>query len=119
MERRVLSGWPSADVGQLRTLRGQDTDGVSGALRLEDPWAPDVWRLRALPIDRTARIGRVGALDWRAIDPPWLRGLCKRWAQHRLRQGLSAGHARRSAWRSWPSSGSASGPTGRWIRRPA
>jgi integrase len=59
---------------------------------LADPWEPDVWRVRALPIDQTARIGHVGTLDWRAIAPAWLRELCKRWARHQLQHGLSAGH---------------------------
>jgi len=57
---------------------------------LDDPWAPDVWRLRALPLDRPAKVSRDGTLDWRAICPIWLRELCKRWARHRLRQGISA-----------------------------
>jgi hypothetical protein len=56
---------------------------------LADPWAQDVWHSTALPIDRAGR-GRV-AFDWRAIRPPWLRELCKRWARHRLRGGLSTG----------------------------
>jgi integrase len=59
---------------------------------LDDPWAPDVWRLQALPLDQAAIVSRGGALDWRAIRPVWLRELCKRWARHRLRQGVSAGH---------------------------
>lgn len=59
---------------------------------LVDPWEPDVWRVRALPIDQTARIGGVATLDWRAIPPEWLRRLCKRWARHQLRHGLSASH---------------------------
>ena len=59
---------------------------------LADPWEPDVWHVRALPIDQAARIAKLGALDWRAIEPPWLRQLSKRWARHRLRQGVSIGH---------------------------
>jgi integrase len=59
---------------------------------LADPWEPDFWRVRALPIDQGARIGRVATLDWRTIGPAWLRDLCKRWARHQLRQGLSASH---------------------------
>src|SRR5205823_2708974 len=59
---------------------------------LADPWEPDVWRLRGLPIDQAARIGKLGTLDWRPIEPVWLRKLCKRWARHRLRQGISASH---------------------------
>jgi hypothetical protein len=59
---------------------------------LADPWRPDVCHVRALPIDESARIGRGGTLDWRAIEPAWLRQLCKRWARYRLRQGVSAGH---------------------------
>jgi integrase len=46
----------------------------------------------ALPIDQAARIAKLGTLDWRVIEPAWLRRLCKRWARHRLRQGVSVGH---------------------------
>ena len=56
---------------------------------LRDPWTGDVWDTRALPIDQVPR--RICTLDWRAIDPTWLRELCKRWARHRLRHGLSTG----------------------------
>jgi integrase len=59
---------------------------------LVDPWEPDVWRLRALPIDELARMSKLGTLDWRPVEPAWLRELCKRWARHRLREGASAGH---------------------------
>ena len=59
---------------------------------LADPWEPDVWHLRALPIDELARMAKRGTLDWRPVEPAWLRELCKRWARHRLRQGASAGH---------------------------
>jgi integrase len=59
---------------------------------LDDPWVPDVWHLQALPLDHAATVSRGGVLDWRAIGPGWLRELCKRWARHRLRQGISAGH---------------------------
>ena len=57
-----------------------------------DPWEPDVWHFRGLPIDQLARIGKAGSLDWRPIEPAWLRQLCKRWARHRLREGVSVGH---------------------------
>ena len=59
---------------------------------LADPWEPDVWRVRSLPIDQAAKIGHLSTLDWRPIGPAWLRGLCKRWARHQLRQGRSTGH---------------------------
>jgi integrase len=59
---------------------------------LANPWQPDVWHLRALPIDAAARMAKRGTLDWRPVEPAWLRELCKRWARHRLRQGASAGH---------------------------
>jgi integrase len=59
---------------------------------LGDPWKPDVWPVRTLPIDELARMAKLGTLDWRPIEPAWLRELCKRWARHRLRQGTSASH---------------------------
>ena len=59
---------------------------------LADPWEPDVWRVRALPIDQAAKVGHLSALDWRAIGPAWLRQLCKRWARHQLRHGRSTSH---------------------------
>jgi integrase len=59
---------------------------------LADPWEPDVWHVRALPIDELARMARNRTLDWRPVEPAWLRELCKRWARHRLRQGISVGH---------------------------
>jgi len=59
-------------------------------LGLEDPWAPDVWHVQLLPVDHAG--GRLRNLDWRPIRPAWLRGLCKRWARHRLRGGVSFSH---------------------------
>jgi integrase len=57
---------------------------------LQDAWAEDVWSAAALPIDEIT--SRVRTLDWRAIQPGWLRELCKRWARHRLRHGVSITH---------------------------
>ncbi|MGO9956376.1 MAG: hypothetical protein ACLP50_10415 [Solirubrobacteraceae bacterium] len=57
---------------------------------LADPWAPDVWHTRWLPIERL--VGREGRFDWRPIAPVWLRELSKRWARHRLRGGISVAH---------------------------
>jgi integrase len=57
---------------------------------LDDPWAPDVWHIQALPIDHDT--GRLRNLDWRPIRPAWLRELSKRWARHRLRGGTSFSH---------------------------
>ena len=57
---------------------------------LDDPWAHDVWYIDALPVDRAARHFRT--LDWRSIEPGWLRGLAKRWARHKLRNGISLVH---------------------------
>jgi integrase len=57
---------------------------------LDDPWAPDLWHIQALPIDHAG--GRLRNLDWRPIRPAWLRELCKRWARHRLRGGASFSH---------------------------
>ena len=45
-----------------------------------------------IPPVLAARIGKLGTLDWRPIEPAWLRQLCKRWARHRLREGVSVGH---------------------------
>ncbi|MGA2928109.1 MAG: hypothetical protein ABSG43_19355 [Solirubrobacteraceae bacterium] len=57
---------------------------------LDDPWAHDVWYIDALPIDRGVRHFRT--LDWRPVNPGWLRELAKRWARHKLRGGISLVH---------------------------
>jgi integrase len=56
---------------------------------LDDPWAHDLWHTEALPIETR---GRRRNLDWRRIRPSWLRELCKRWARHKLRHGVSVVH---------------------------
>ena len=61
-----------------------------GRCGLDDPWARDFWYTRALPIE--GRRVACGTLDWRPVDPAWLRELCKRWARHRLRAGISVGY---------------------------
>jgi integrase len=57
---------------------------------LDDPWAHDLWYIDALPIDRAAR--HIRTLDWRPVNPGWLRELAKRWARHKLRNGISLVH---------------------------
>ena len=57
---------------------------------LDDPWAHDVWYIDALPVDRAVR--NIRSLDWRPIQPEWLRKLAKRWARHKLRSGISLVH---------------------------
>jgi integrase len=44
----------------------------------------------ALPVDRAVR--HIRTLDWRAVNPGWLRELVKRWARHKLRNGISLVH---------------------------
>jgi integrase len=52
-----------------------------------DPWEPDRWDVRGLPIGEEYRHQRVSWIDWRALEPAWLRALAKRWARHRLSTG--------------------------------
>jgi hypothetical protein len=57
---------------------------------LDDPWAHDLWYIGALPIDRAVK--HIRTLDWRPVRPGWLRELAKRWARHKLRNGISLVH---------------------------
>ena len=52
-----------------------------------DPWLPDVWDVRGLPLGDTHRHQRVSWVDWKEVEPRWLRELAKRWARHRLLTG--------------------------------
>ncbi len=61
-----------------------------GRCGLDDPWARDFWYTPGLPIEDP--VGRVRNLDWQPVRPTWLRELCKRWARHRLRGGISVGY---------------------------
>lgn len=67
-ERGRLSAW-----GGYARYAWETVSETRMRCGLADPWEPDVWRVRALPIDQAAKIGHLSTLDWRVIEPAWLR----------------------------------------------
>jgi len=66
----------------LKVLRRLGASGLG-----LDPWEPDLWDVRGLPIGDSYRHQRVSWIDWRGVEPAWLRALAKRWARQRLLTG--------------------------------